>query len=402
MLDRLIKLSLILLLIFFSLTFLHSRGTHDRITWEKWAVQTIDFGIINAYQMNSYQSYPPLSFIILNIVGKLSKTFNIELFGGVKISIAFFLFITTFCFFYFTRDIILSFYLHISLLLNSICLAYIDIYFAPFLIIALFSLNKKDYLTFSIFFSISIFIKWQPLIIIPYILLYITKLKLFNFKNYREIYSQLIIPPVLSIIILTATFSFDTIAKTLIEAGSHTILSGNALNFNWILTHFLRLLNPDYYGGFIDGRCHYIISTSLQEVFISRLLFIAFYLTTMFFFWNKKLSFENFILSAIFGYWSYYTFNIGVHENHLFMVNIMAILLYHLNSRYLILTACVILISNINMFMFYGIDGSGLPFKRAIGGLFDMALLFSILNLIFFVTFWLKYITPKKSNLHNG
>ena len=85
MLDRLIKLSLILLLIFFSLTFLHSRGTHDRITWEKWAVQTIDFGIINAYQMNSYQSYPPLSFIILNIVGKLSKTFNIELFGGVKI-----------------------------------------------------------------------------------------------------------------------------------------------------------------------------------------------------------------------------------------------------------------------------------------------------------------------------
>tara|TARA_S200000501_G_C20785136_1_gene726830 strand:+ start:1 stop:1254 length:1254 start_codon:yes stop_codon:yes gene_type:complete len=392
MLNKLFLVLLSLMLSVFSLTFLHSRGTHDRITWEHWAEKSNNFGFIKAYEMNSSHSYPPLSFVILDFVGKVSKIFKIELFGGIKISITLFLFLTSICFFYFTKDIYLSLILHLSLLLNSISLGYIDVYFAPFLILALYFLKNNNFNIFSIFFSISIFIKWQPIILIPFIILYLMKIN--TLKN-QWFYINILSPIVFISTTIIIIFGLFPIMNTLIAATSHNLLSGNALNFNWILTHFLRLFNPSYYGGFIDGKCTYIIATSIKEVIVSRFIFISLFVTAMVSFWNKKSSFENFLLFSILGYWSYFTFNIGVHENHLFIVNILSLLLYSVNKNYLSLAITLTLMSNINMFLFYGIDGSGLPFNRAILNLLDTAFLISIFNVLIFVLFWFKYVLTK-------
>ena len=76
----------------FTLTFLHSRGTIDRPIFEKWVLDSKNHGIIEGYEINSTFPYPPLSLSILYFAGKISNFLNIEVFGGFKILITFFLF----------------------------------------------------------------------------------------------------------------------------------------------------------------------------------------------------------------------------------------------------------------------------------------------------------------------
>ena len=74
-------------------------------------------------------------------------------------------------------------------------------------------------------------------------------------------------------------------------------------------------------------------------------------------------------------------------------------MLYHINKTYVKMVVSIILISNINMFIFYGISGSGLPFNRAILNLFDTAFFISIFNSLIFILFWFKYVFVKNNNL---
>ena len=53
------------------------------------------------------------------------------------------------------------------------------------------------------------------------------------------------------------------------------------------------------------------------------------------------------------------------------------------------------------MFLFYGIDGSGLPFSRAILNIFDTAFMISIINVLIFVLFWFNYVFNKTSEEQN-
>jgi len=115
-------------------------------------------------------------------------------------------------------------------------------------------------------------------------------------------------------------------------------------------------------------------------------------------FFRRHKTFENLLLFSLLGYWAYFTLNTGVHENHLFIGMILAILLAWQNRKHLLTMLMVIMIENINLIVFNGLDGVENEFSRVVSGV-DTALLIAIFNVLTFAAYWVFYTflqTPKK------
>jgi hypothetical protein len=98
---------------------------------------------------------------------------------------------------------------------------------------------------------------------------------------------------------------------------------------------------------------------------------------------RREKDFKNLVLFSIIGVLCYYTFNIGVHENHLFLVTVLAVILLWLDASYRSTAVLLILMSNINLFLFYGTDGI-LHFQRLFLGI-DTSLPLAFFNVLYFL-----------------
>jgi hypothetical protein len=99
-----------------------------------------------------------------------------------------------------------------------------------------------------------------------------------------------------------------------------------------------------------------------------------------------RLSFAGTVECSLAGYLSYFIFNIGVHENHLFMATILAVLAAALAPDKRWRAVLVIGLSNLNLIAFYGFTGSPLPFSPVVGA--DISIIFSAVNVLLFLFFW--------------
>ena len=102
----------------------------------------------------------------------------------------------------------------------------------------------------------------------------------------------------------------------------------------------------------------------------------------------REKTFENLIKFALLGYLAYFTFNTSVHENHLFIAAVLSVILVWLNRERLSTMVILLLMSNINLLLFFGITGGGLGFSRVIANTVDAALPLSIFNVVFFLVLW--------------
>jgi hypothetical protein len=164
-------------------------------------------------------------------------------------------------------------------------------------------------------------------------------------------------------------------------------ISGNALNLNWIITHFLHFFQPDRYGELQKGMANPIELIAPKAItIVPTLLFFGFFCVSFLLFFLREKTFENLLLFATLGFLTYYMFNLAVHENHLFVVTILAGVLFWVDDRFRTVSVILMLISNINLFVFYGVDGT-LHFPRTVGAL-DIALPLAVFNVVFFFYFF--------------
>jgi hypothetical protein len=171
---------------------------------------------------------------------------------------------------------------------------------------------------------------------------------------------------------------------------THKYLSGDALNFNWVLMYLLHVFAPERYGKLYDGRPDIIMVKYLGETLFSRAMFLITYVAALVALCRQEKTFENLMRFSLIGYLAYFIFNIGVHENHLFLAVILSVVLVWLKRSYLSLAATVILMANINLVVFYGIQGGGI--HRMVAENVDMALLLSVYNTVFFLILWARYV----------
>ncbi|MBI4707810.1 MAG: hypothetical protein HY761_07805 [Candidatus Omnitrophica bacterium] len=356
---------LIILLALITLSFFHSPGQGDVRFWLKW-IETVDahgpFMSFESRERTSLglealqEAYPPFASLISFSTAKLSHMFSTDYFTALKISLTFFLFLSSFIFWIWTRDFFITAIFHFSLLLNSVMLVYIDIYFVPTLILSLWAIKERNLKAFTIFYSISCLIKWQPIIISPFILLYILNIK--KAAEWKQIdfkgITFSVLSPLILIVIITFSLFGMPFLKSFASAVTEPYLSGDALNFGWIMTYFLHVFFPDKFGYLIEGEANYIMTTSLKLMLIPKLLFFISYAIAFLAFFKKEKSFENLIYYSLVGFLAYFIFNTGAHENHLFII--------------------------------FGTDGKGLGFSRVAG--VDITLLFSLLNVVFYLLIW--------------
>ncbi len=159
-----------------TLSLVPSPGTGDVDTWQRWAHNADVLGIASGFKANR-GDYPPYTSVILLGAVRSSRLLGVGTFGAVKFSIFLFLLLTSFVFWWGTRDFWITVILHLSLLLNSVALGYIDIFFAPSLILSIWAIKERKLILFTIFYSIACLTKWQPIILAPFIGVYILDIK---------------------------------------------------------------------------------------------------------------------------------------------------------------------------------------------------------------------------------
>jgi len=380
----------ILLEVLFALVLFRSPGTIDVPEgWMRWIDGLLKYGLINGYRVND-TDYPPGSSLILLFIAKIAATCSIDVFLSFKISLGIALLFTTLCYWGWTLDAALTGLLAFSLYLNGVALGYLDTYVAPALILSLWALQQKKIGLFSLLFSVSCLIKWQPLIIAPFLALHAlsaVKRRPGDIGALAVTWLRLPAPALAVVLCAVATFGYRPIAAALYAALNDMALSGKALNFNWLVTYFLRLVQPDRYGAISNGAV-YLITIDPSEGWVRtlKLVFLLFYLGALGKLFKMRRSFASAIDCSLAGYLSYFILNIGVHENHLFLATILATVGAALASDKRLRAVLVVALSNLNLIAFFGFIGSPLPFSRVVG--LDVTLIFAAVNVLLFLFFW--------------
>jgi hypothetical protein len=392
--SRVLKALFVFLLAIVALLPLYSNGTGDVLIWQGWIQALERDGFITGY----IPVYPPLTWALLQVVAFSYHALNIDMFLAIKLSLVVFLLLTSGVFLLWTRNLLLTAFLHLSLVLSSVALGYLDIWFALPLLLAFWALKERKIFLFSLFFTVSCLIKWQPLIIAPFLLLYV--LRLTGVKQWKVTLKvflrDMALPAGLLLGAMLLLFGQGLLLS--MEDSIHVGLTGNALNYNWLVTWFLCLTQPERFGALADGVVNYIgitdwLASDWPIVVVPRIIFGLFYVSTLLVFARRARSFKNLLRFAILGYLAYFTFNVGVHENHLFLAGLLVVVLYWLSPRDLYTALIVVLMANINLFLFYGVSG-GYPYQRVIG--IDVSVPLALFNVVFFLAFWAMTCWPGK------
>ena len=363
---------------------LNSPGTSDMGIWLSWADNVDRQGLVNGFAANQ-ADYPPLTSAILLGAVRLGEQVDVRPFVAIKLSIGLFLGLTTLAFWRWTRDLRAAVWMFLALLLNSMLLAYVDIYVAPALVLALWALKEGRLGLFSLCYTAACLTKWQPLIIAPFLLVY----ALGRRERRPALGATLLGLGLPAAALLGASlliFHWGPVWQAFKASLGHQYLSGNALNANWIQTHLIRVFSPEAFGGLAEGRADLIITGDTRYTLIPRLVFALFYLAGLgLFLRRREKTFAGMLTFALLGFLAYFTFNPGVHENHLFVPAILAAALAFWAPERRLEMLIVALMFNINMYVFYGSSGPGLEFDRVIFHQVDMALPLACINVLFFL-----------------
>src|SRR6266513_2814542 len=357
-----------------------SPGTVDVGTWGTWIREMSAFGLVGGF-VHSGTDYPPLSLIILETVSRSADVFGTTVFLSLKCSLLIFLFATAGCFYWFSRDLVLTAALEFSLILNSVALGYLDIYFAPFLIAAFFLLQRGHFISGVLMFAVSCLIKWQPLLIAPFVCIYVVSAAGEGLSGRGKAYQRILpfmIAALMVVLPLIVIFGPAAIINSLQRATTrHNFISGYALNFGWLHTWALHLWAPEKYGGLQNGEVDLIQTRDALLMLPEKILFYLSYAAILIAFALKKKTFRHLIVYSILGYLSYFLFNTGVHENHFFSIACLAWILVFIDSSQLVRAINLSIAANINLFLFFGVFGQRI--NTVIAGV-DMTLWFALAN----------------------
>jgi len=378
-------IGLLLFVNLIALSFFYSPGTGDVSIWRRWIDEIWAFGLTSGF-VHSGTDYPPLALIILATVARCADAFGTTVFLALKCSLLFFLFATAACFYWFSRNLVLTAALEFSLTLNSVGLGYLDIYFAPFLIAAFFLLQRGHFKTGVLMFAVSCLIKWQPLLIAPFVCIYVVSAAGEGLSGRDKAYQRImpfVIAALMVVLPLIVIFGPAAIVNSLQRAMTrHNFISGYALNFGWLHTWALHLWAPDKYGGLQNGQIDLIQTRDALLILPEKILFYVSYIGILTAFVRNKKTFGRLVVYSMLGYLAYFLFNTGVHENHLFPIACLAWILVFIDPSQLLRGINLNVAANINLFLFAGVFGQGLP--RVIADV-DISVWFSLANIFLFV-----------------
>ena len=235
-------------------------------------------------------------------------------------------------------------------------------------------------------FAISCSIKWQPLLIAPFVCIYVMAAAGEGLSGRDKAYKRIIpfiIAALVVVLPMVMIFGAGAIINSLQSAMTrHNFISGYALNFGWLHTWALHLWAPEKYGSLQNGEVGLIQTRDALLILPEKILFYLSYAAILIAFALQKKTFRRLIVYSMLGYLSYFLFNTGVHENHLFPIACLAWILVFIDSSQLVRAINFSIAANINLFVFFGVFGQRVP--CVIAGV-DITLVFALMNIGLFV-----------------
>ena len=371
-------------------------GTLDVNTWVHWTNDYLVNGPVAGYAA-SKTDYPPLMAFIFYLFHHLLSPLGFGDHTSIKLTILFFYFSLAALIFYSTRREQAALVFLSSFFLNAALLGYSDVILGFFLLLSLTSLQRNSFIIFSLSFTVAAFIKWQALILAPFFALYLFA----QTSSIRHLCLRVLLPAAATLLIIVASFGVERLWFTFHWALHHPWLSANAYNFPWLLTGLYQAFSPDTLGGLAEGEITFVSSASPPVLFVfSKILFMVFYVSSLWMFWRSEKRWQELLQYSLLGYLGYFVFNLGVHENHLFLAVLLAILLAVEQLRWRPLLFAIIILFNLNLLFSYGVSGnSSLP--HVIAQTFDITFILACVSLLLAAYLWYSLVSQQHSgNAH--
>jgi hypothetical protein len=387
---------LLILGVLVCLAFFNSPGTADRIEFLNYMDVGRQKGILAAYPNVGPVDYPPLIFVLLASLSHVADFFHISDFAALKISL---MVLTLACAALATGlrqgwrpDLAVAMFL--TIVVSAMLEAYIDEYYAIFLLLALYSFQRGYLTTGAALFALSSLVKWQPIILTPLILLYVIPR-----RPAAADFLRIVPAAAISMIVLLAYA--DPMLAAFARGFANARLSGQGLNFNWLITGFIELQHP-LRDGVVSTLSHVgvlyvsrfqedppVPATWIPETLLglSSVLRYFCYFVSLYYFYVSDRSLLNLVRTSTICFMCYFTFGYGVHESHAFVPAVLGICWLALDRSRFFEAAALAIIFNMNILIFYGMDGAGLRFSPIVG--WDVTLYFAAFNVILFFVLWL-------------
>jgi hypothetical protein len=331
--------------------------------------------------------YPPLGVVTLALVGRFGSLLGWADLVALKVSL---LLATLASAWFMTAwnarwQPLLGAAMFGALFANSMLLSYIDVYFVVVLLLALFCLRRGFLATGTTLYTVSVFVKWQPMLLAPFVLLYLLREPQ---RMTLVAAGRIFAPAALVVAVIYLLFGNAIIAAFWRQITDPTFssFSGKALNLNWLITAAMQLTTGELQK---DGGIVHSIYESGPSIlaYISYALRVVTFLTTVVYFYYSKRQFADLLQAAIIGYLCYFTFGFGVHENHGLIVAVLALCLVGTTGAGQVQAVVLAAMVNANQLLFYGLTGTEPDLSRVVFG-WDVSIYLSLLNLAIFAILW--------------
>jgi hypothetical protein len=377
-----------------------SPGTHDVQTWLTWGRHAHEHGIVEAYARDG-NLYPPFANVLLWLSYECALALDIAPLYTLKGLLLVFLLATIVVFYRWSgRNAMATALFYAAMLYSALGLGYLDILFAFPLLLALYCLQQHKLTLFSVCFLLACLVKFPPLLVAPFFLVYLCATAAPGWRaTLVALLKRMVLPCLLLLVPVLALFG-KTLLIALVKTSGAPWLSAWALNFNWIVTRiYLQHLWGTSYPAYLPPTFAMMSPVPDTARLLARGLYLFFFLATLASFVRCRRSFEHLLLYATLASFAYFMFYTGVHENHLFLACVLAAALYCVNANYFSLFAGLLFVSSLNLFVFYGTNGTGNS-----GFLFhpdtpysywtDAPLLIAAGNVIYFLALWCSTVIP--------
>ena len=367
-----------------ALHFLASPGMGDVDDKLRWMRNIVAHGLVGGFQV-SRDNYPPGTYIVLAALTRVAPHFGIGSFIAYKLSIVAFLLLSSLIAWRWTRNASFAIALLLALIADSVVMGYNDVYFVAPRLLALWALRAQKMVWFAVLFTLTCLMKWQPLILLPVLLIYAVLTMTTREHRRRDVMrlARSVALPAAMILVTTFAIFGPEFLFAFRRATSENFLSANALNVHWIVTQALAWWNPQRFSFGPATHRQFIRIPSATLLALMKLPFAALYLSILTRFVKKPRSYVTMLHYAYVGYVAYFIFNTSVHENHLVPAVVLAGLLWNFDRRYCPLFLITTVMLNLNLLLFYRLDG----FPRlpvVLYGL-DISLSLAILNVALFL-----------------
>lgn len=336
-----------------------SPGSSDVEIWLGWMQNVETHGPIRGYVVNA-ADYPPGSIFTLWIVQTLATATGGDPQIWLKWTVFGFLLLTCLIVYLASRSALVATFTYAMLVVNALGLVYLDVFFAPFVVGAVWAALKHRLPLAAGLLAGACVMKWQPLIVVPFAFVYFVKQRPVHDDSVwrRDRRAALAVLAGIGLVVV-GIFGLE-VFDTFYAASRHGNLSNLGANALWVLSWVLQTLQPDQFGAIADSGLLAPLDASRR---LRRGLTWVSVLVYIWILWRYRRrggpGMDELLRYSLVGYLTYCMLCTGVHENHLFLASVLAIALAWLAPRQWWIAIVVSLGANLNLIAFFGWGGEG-------------------------------------------